>query len=63
MAAKVIKVVVVGLPRGREEGKLKPMCVICLCAASDLTLHVQECHLVIEHASCGAIEAALSGEL
>ena len=61
-AAKAIGVVVIGLT-GRSGGKMKAMCDICLCAPSDSTPRIQECHLVIEHALCACIEDALFGEL
>jgi len=61
-AAKAIGVFVIGLT-GRSGGKMKPLCDICLCAPSDSTPRIQECHLVIEHALCACIEDALFGEL
>lgn len=46
---------------GRSGGKMKAMCDICLCAPSDSTPRIQECHLVLEHALCACIEEELFG--
>ncbi len=61
-AAKAIGVFVIGLT-GRSGGKMKPLCDICLCAPTDSTPRIQECHLVIEHTLCACIEDALFSEL
>ncbi len=57
-AAKSIGLVVIGLT-GRTGGKMKALCDVCLCAPSDSTPRIQECHLVIEHSLCACIEEAL----
>ena len=62
MAAKAIGLVVIGLT-GRSGGKMKALCDICLCAPSDATPRIQECHLVIEHCLCACIEEQLFGHL
>jgi D-sedoheptulose 7-phosphate isomerase len=59
-AAKSIGLVVIGLT-GRSGGKMKAMCDVCLCAPSDSTPRIQECHLVIEHSLCACIEESLFG--
>lgn len=46
---------------GRSGGKMKALCDICLCAPSDSTPRIQECHLVLEHALCACIEEELFG--
>jgi D-sedoheptulose 7-phosphate isomerase len=46
---------------GRSGGKMKALCDICICAPSDSTPRVQECHLVLEHALCACIEEELFG--
>lgn len=51
---------VIGLT-GQTGGKMREACDVCLCAPSDSTPHIQECHLVIEHALCAGIEHALFG--
>jgi D-sedoheptulose 7-phosphate isomerase len=61
-AAKAAGMVVVGLT-GRSGGKMKSLCDICLCAPSDSTPRIQECHLIMEHALCAAIEQTLFGHL
>jgi D-sedoheptulose 7-phosphate isomerase len=40
---------------------MKSLCDICLCAPSDSTPRIQECHLVLEHTLCACIEEALFG--
>ena len=60
--AKAIGLVVIGLT-GRSGGKMKDMCDICLCAPSDSTPRIQECHLFFEHTLCACIEESLFGEL
>jgi D-sedoheptulose 7-phosphate isomerase len=59
-AAKSIGLVVIGLT-GRTGGKLKALCDVCLCAPSDSTPRIQECHLVLEHILCACIEESLFG--
>lgn len=59
-AAKVLGLVVIGLT-GRSGGKMKGLCDVCLCAPSDSTPRIQECHLVIEHSLCSCIEETLFG--
>ena len=61
-AAKSIGLVVIGLT-GRSGGKMKELCDICLCAPSNSTPRIQECHLVIEHSLCACIEEQLFGHL
>ena len=61
-AAKSIGLVVIGLT-GRSGGKMKDMCDVCLCAPSDSTPRIQECHLFFEHTLCACIEESLFGEL
>jgi len=60
--AKTQGLTIIGLT-GRIGGKMQSMCDVCLCAPSDSTPHIQECHLVIEHALCAGIERSLFGEL
>lgn len=62
VAAKSIGLVVIGLT-GRSGGKMKALCDICLCAPSDSTPRIQECHLLIEHCLCACIEEQLFGDL
>jgi D-sedoheptulose 7-phosphate isomerase len=47
---------------GRTGGKMKSLCDICLCAPSDSTPRIQECHLVLEHILCAWIEEELFGQ-
>jgi D-sedoheptulose 7-phosphate isomerase len=59
-AAKAKGLTVIGLT-GKSGGNMKPLCDICLCAPSESTPRIQECHLVIEHALCACIEEAQYG--
>ena len=61
-AAKARGLTVIGLT-GKSGGKMKPLCDICICAPSDSTPRIQECHLVIEHTLCACIEEAMFGDL
>ena len=61
-AAKAIGLIVIGLT-GLSGGKMKDMCDVCLCAPSDSTPRIQECHLFFEHTLCACIEESLFGEL
>jgi D-sedoheptulose 7-phosphate isomerase len=61
-AAKARGLTVIGLT-GQSGGKMKPLCDICICAPSDSTPRIQECHLVIEHTLCACIEEAMFGDL
>lgn len=58
--AKALGLVVVGLTGGTG-GAMKALCDFCLCAPSPSTPRIQECHLVIEHTICAAIEQRLFG--
>lgn len=60
--AKELGLTVVGLT-GRSGGKMKALCDICLCAPSESTPRIQECHLLIEHSLCACIEETLFGHL
>lgn len=59
-AAKSIGLMVIGLT-GRTGGKMNALCDVCLCAPSDSTPRIQECHLIIEHSLCACIEETLFG--
>jgi len=59
--AKALGLTVIGLT-GRGGGKMKAGCDVCLCAPSDSTPRIQECHLVLEHTLCASIEEALFGQ-
>ncbi|MBI3832376.1 MAG: SIS domain-containing protein [Planctomycetes bacterium] len=44
---------------GKSGGKLAPLCDLALCAPSHRTARIQEVHLVLCHALCEVVEAAL----
>jgi D-sedoheptulose 7-phosphate isomerase len=54
-AAKALGAVTIGLT-GQSGGVMKEVSDICICVPSDSTPRIQECHLVIEHAICAAVE-------
>jgi D-sedoheptulose 7-phosphate isomerase len=56
--ARSRKMTTIGLT-GRSGGRMKDLCDICLCAPSDSTPKIQECHLVLEHALCAYVEHEL----
>ena len=57
-AAKLIGAVTIGLT-GQNGGAMRDLCDLCICAPSNSTPRIQECHLVIEHTICAAVEAQL----
>lgn len=44
---------------GLSGGAMKGLCDICICVPSESTPRIQECHLIIEHAICAAVESQL----
>jgi len=61
-AAQKIGATTVGLT-GQGGGLMKDLCNFCLCAPSTSTPRIQECHLVIEHTICAAVEDRLFSRL
>jgi len=57
-AARRSQMRVIGLT-GRGGGGMRALCDVCLCAPSEDTPRIQECHLILEHALCAEIEAAV----
>lgn len=41
---------------GKSGGKMQPLCDLCLCVPSTVTLHIQEAHLALEHIFCLLVE-------
>jgi D-sedoheptulose 7-phosphate isomerase len=58
--AREIGAYVVGLG-GKDGGKLKDMCDLCLIVPSDDTPRIQEGHITIAHIMCGLVEEELFG--
>lgn len=44
---------------GKNGGKLKDICDLCIIAPSDVTTHIQEVHECLYHILCGLIENAM----
>jgi len=61
-AAQKIGATTIGLT-GQGGGLMKDLCNFCLCAPSTSTPRIQECHLVIEHTICAAVEDHLFSRL
>lgn len=59
--ARVKGIKVIGLT-GRDGGKLKALCDVCIIAPAKETYQIQEFHLPIYHALCLALEDAFFGE-
>jgi len=57
-SAKKLGAITIGLT-GQSGGAMKQWCDICICAPSNSTPRIQECHLVIEHTICALVEARL----
>ncbi len=47
---------------GRDGGALRELCDVCIVAPREITAEIQELHLPIYHALCGALEDAFFGE-
>jgi D-sedoheptulose 7-phosphate isomerase len=48
-------IVTVGLS-GRTGGSMTPLCDYCICIPSDVTMHIQQAHLALEHVFCMIVE-------
>lgn len=46
---------------GKSGGKMAPLCDHCICVPSDVTMHIQEGMLALEHMFCLAAERAYFG--
>jgi D-sedoheptulose 7-phosphate isomerase len=46
---------------GRTGGKMPPLCDYCIRIPSDVTMHVQEVHLALEHIFCMMVERSYFG--
>lgn len=57
-SAKKLGIKTVGLT-GRSGGKMKDMVDYCICVPSDETPRIQECHILIGHILCAAVEKEL----
>lgn len=58
--ARELKAVVIGMT-GRSGGPLRDACDLALCAPSESTPRVQECHGTLMHILCEAVEQSLFG--
>jgi D-sedoheptulose 7-phosphate isomerase len=57
-SAKKLGIKTVGLT-GRSGGKMREMVDYCICVPSDETPRIQECHILIGHILCAAVEKEL----
>lgn len=54
-------IVTIGLT-GKTGGKMPPLCDYCIRIPSEVTMHIQEAHLALEHLFCMLVERAYFGE-
>ena len=54
-------IVTIGLT-GRTGGKMPSLCDYCIRIPSEVTMHIQEAHLALEHIFCMLVERAYFGE-
>ena len=47
---------------GRTGGKMPPLCDYCIRIPSEVTMHIQEAHLALEHIFCMLVERAYFAE-
>lgn len=47
---------------GNQGGAMKPLCDIAVIVPSDVTMHIQECQLALEHILCMMVERFYFGE-
>jgi D-sedoheptulose 7-phosphate isomerase len=57
--ARQKKVAVIGLT-GESGGKMREVCDLCLCVASNTTARIQEMHITIGHTICELLEEELT---
>lgn len=57
-AAKKLGIKTVGLT-GKSGGKMRDMVDYCVCIPSDETPRIQECHILVGHILCAAVEKEL----
>ncbi len=60
-SARSRKIPVIGFT-SQEGGKMKGICDVLICAPSNLTSHVQECHIIAAHIICEIVEKELFGD-
>jgi len=53
--SRKMAIVTIGLT-GRTGGKMAPLCDYCLHIPSDVTMHIQQAHLALEHIFCMIVE-------
>lgn len=57
-SARAKNITVIGLT-GRDGGKMKSLCDLCLVVPSTITARIQEIHILVGHLLCGALEREL----
>lgn len=53
--ARAMGIRTIGLT-GQTGGKMQPLCDLCICVPSTVTMHIQEAHLALEHIFCLLVE-------
>jgi len=59
-AGRQMDLITIGLT-GKSGGKMAPLCDHCIRVPSDVTMHIQEAHLALEHIFCMIAERAYFG--
>jgi D-sedoheptulose 7-phosphate isomerase len=60
--AKEMGITTIGLS-GATGGKMRPLCDYCVRIPSDVTMHIQQAHLALEHIFCEIVEREYFGNL
>ncbi len=58
--SRELGIITIGLT-GRIGGKLAPLCDYCIRVPSDVTMHIQQAHLALEHIFCMIVEQSYFG--
>jgi D-sedoheptulose 7-phosphate isomerase len=58
--AKEMGIITIGLT-GAKGGKMPPLCDYCVRIPSDVTMHIQQAHLALEHIYCEIVEREYFG--
>ena len=58
-AAAAKDITVIGMT-GNKQGALHDSCDLVISAPSDITMHIQECHIALGHAITAAVEILVS---
>lgn len=60
--AKEMGITTIGLS-GAKTGKMQPLCDFCVRIPSEVTMHIQQAHLALEHIFCEIVEREYFGKI